>query len=221
MLAVFYFAGCSSKDPCAGTKPCEGDSCGRQVCKNYDSIPLEGVIDGATLHDMSVAYAADPRKGYVSKPGQESIWDTTQRDALSVVFTLEQLKNFISKMEQASCRAGCDSSTELAIRFYMIKYPSNLGSPTASVPECLKDLSATCASKHSLALVPAFKKAGVFYDFSLTNFSKDCFSIPMPTGNLSSIKMAAMTSTPEPGSAENHGGLGPPPAPGTYPTVDY
>lgn len=200
------------------TGPIQGstDKCGRQICKNYSNIPLFGVVDGNTLQKMSSAYAADPGKGFIT-PATATNPESQEQDALSVCFTLDQLKNFISKMEDAACSAGCDSNTELAIRFYMIKYPGDLG-PGSSAPLCLQDLPAICSNKHSLAMVPAFKRGDEFHDFSLTNFNKDCFKLPMKTIDLGSIKNAAILPTAGAGNGDNHGGLAPPPGLGIYPT---
>lgn len=221
LLGIIFFQACNptvEKDkPGVKTvsKDCGDDSCNREICKDYSGIPLDGVIDGPTLRKLSIDYAADPGKANITG---EFMADgrTPEKDALSVYFRLEQLKNFIWRMEQAACRSGCDTSTDLAIRFYLIRYPGDLG--TAAAAECLSTLSKDCANKHSLALVPAFKKGEYYYDYSLTNFSFDCFSLPITNNNLATLKSAAMVSSP--GFGDNHGGLGPPPAPGTYPTSE-
>ncbi len=211
ILAVFYFSACKQK---LDLKPGSTNKCGLVVCKDYSGIPLDGVVDGNTLRSMSQAYADDRGKGFVSLA--PDISGPPERDALSVVFRLEQLKNLISQIEQAACNAGCDSTTELAIRFYMIKYPANMGS--TDVASCLKSLPAFCSNKHSLAMVPAFKKDKEYYDFSLNNLVKDCFQHPLSITDSGSKRRAAIIAIPMPGSGDNHGDLGPPPGLGVYPT---
>ncbi|HRI25978.1 MAG TPA: hypothetical protein PLZ45_14970, partial [Ferruginibacter sp.] len=137
-----------------------------------------------------------------------------QGDALSVYFTLEQLKNLIWRMEKTACISGCDSATELAIRLYFIKYPKNMG--TAEVPECLRGLSPDCSNKHSLAMVPAYRRGSEFYDFTINALNPYCFKTPVIYDNPTMAATAALISTP--GTGDNHGGIGPPPGVGTYPT---
>jgi hypothetical protein len=217
-LGIILFQACNPKSKekssvtTTSAESATTDSCGRTVCKDYSGIPLEGVVDGATLKGLSIAYSTDPGKANITDALMPD--GSPTKDALSVYFRLDQIKNFIWQMEQVACIAGCDSTRDLAIRIYLIKYPDDLGS--GHVAECLKSLPADCSSKHSLALVPAYKRGSEYYDFSLTNFSYDCFGKPIPAGNPAGIKAAAIISMP--GSGDNHGGIGPPPPPGTYPT---
>lgn len=204
------------------------DPCMRQFCKVYPASYLNNSrIKGDLIKSMSDSFAADPGKGYISSsagvffPGginpniMKAGANGAVRDALSVVFDIEKLKTLIWLMDSAFCKASCDTTKELGIRFYYIKYPSTIG--TSNSPEDLGGIKAENRNKHSLVMVPVYRKRNMpgaeWYDYDLWSLEPGCFhKIFLP--NTSEFQFWGIG--PDPG--DNHGGIGPPPEPGTFPT---
>ena len=187
------------------------DSCTGKFCKDYSNIPLQGVISGDLIQKMSIAYSRDPAKSKINYNNQHVPVlpnKRLQQDALSVCFDLEKIKNFIWHMEHAICIAGCDSSQQIGIRIYYIKYD------TAGMPADLKHAIGSNLNKHSLVMVPAYKTGNEWHDFDYSKVEPGCAFTKIDI-SLSKFFSAGLISL---GSGDNHGGIGPPPAPGTYPT---
>lgn len=219
LLGIILFMACNSGSPkekidttkFGATKP-EKKDCLSEICMDYTDRHLEGEVNGDLLRDMSEAYADDKSK---SRIDYASKGDKAPKDALSITFDLEKIKHFIWNMETGVCRAGCKGKT-LGIRFYYIKYPQ--GVDTSDVPADLETVLRENANKHALAMVPAYLGSDRnWYDFDynmLTEGSCDLAgSIPPPKkGKGKSVALISI------GSGTNHGGIGPPPDPGTYPS---
>jgi hypothetical protein len=213
LLGIIIFQACKSKSkpkskfitPVMITKI---DTCDILPCKNYEGIPLEGEIDGSLLTTLSVDYSADLGKAFID--GCSATKGISAPDALSVCFKLEQLKNLIWKIEHAACLSNCDSV--FAIRFYYIKYPPGVG--TSKAPAGLEAISLLgCEGKHSLAMVPAVRISGEYYDLDLADSLSFC---PLKKGKQPGAgSKGYLTGT---GDGDNHGDVGPPPPLGTFPT---
>jgi len=186
------------------------DSCG--ICKDYSGMPLEGIISGRLLEKMSVLYSRDPGKSKVNyNPCNGGFITKRPQDALSVCFDLEKVKNFVWHIQTAACNAHCDSTLQLGIRFYYIKYDT-AGMDTRDEMRSWI-IHNGLLYKHSLAMVPAYSKNGEWHDFDYTQtIESPCVFRPVHSVN---AKIFGVTSM---GNADNHGGIGPPPQPGTYPT---
>jgi len=178
------------------------DSCNLRFCKSYSIDRIEGKLDGDMIKTLSESYSNDDGKGYINGRKDET-------DALSVVFDNEKIKTLIWTMENKACANRCDPSTQLGIRFYYIKYPNDLPRTDHGLGGLLQE----DRNKHSLVMVPVYKPAGseFWYDYDLTAASvKECF--PKDTTTTTHLVFGIL-----PGG-DNHGGIGPPPAPGTFPT---
>jgi hypothetical protein len=71
-------------------------------------------------------------------------------DANSIWFSLESLKNFIWKIEQASCGRNCANNLKLGIRIYYGRYPTTMQPLFPSLGEDF-------AQHHTLFMVPTFQ----------------------------------------------------------------
>jgi hypothetical protein len=184
------------------------------MCKEYPGVPLNGLVRGDLLDSMSKAYANDLNKSKVNfNPDQPN---ASVSDALSVSFDLDKIKNFIYKMDSATC--NCDSTKAFGIRFYYIKYTPSLlnNSALLSQDDPLWGLINANQNKHSLAMVPVYKNisGGDWHDFDINSIGKNCTFQPMGIKYLNKVTQAGIVI----GSGDNHGGIGPPPEPGTYPS---
>jgi hypothetical protein len=208
LLGIILFMACNHQ---TGT---DGDSiynppskCRSRMCKDYSNIELRGIISADVIQKMSLAYAADPGKSKINYKPEGG--PKQANDALSLVFDLEKIKNFIWHMEDAVCRAGCDSTQQIGIRFYYIKYD------TTKLPEELKSQFSKNLDKHSLVMVPAYKFKDEWYDFDYKNVKPGC-KFDKIALSLNKFVAAGLIN---PGDGDNHGGIAPPPDPGTYPTT--
>lgn len=190
------------------------DKCAGIACKSYDSIGIPGLVDGKLVRSMSEAYSHDIGKAYIK--GCNSASGRLKQDAWSVCFNIEQIKNLIWKMEYEACRAGCNrKDIKLGIRFYFIKYPEL---PDATIPEDFREIINLHKGKHSLVMIPAVWRKGrdtTYYDFVLNGGNTNCFFQPVRQLDGNPKLMWAVLPVDE---GDNHGGIAPPPRPGTYPT---
>jgi hypothetical protein len=228
LLVIISFMACNSnqQDSSKTATLTVANSCMQRFCKTYSSSDLTNSrIRGDLIRSMSDSYANDLGKGYISGSGitfDTGVFNTARttpngksRDALSVVFDIEKLKTLIWLMDSTFCARNCDATKEMGIRFYYIKYPPNLGTPNG--PEDLAGLKAENRNKHSLVMVPVYRTKNMptaeWYDYDLWTSKEGCFNKIFLLGGGES---QAWGIGPDPGN--NHGGIGPPPEPGTFPT---
>ncbi len=209
---------------CTSPSSTTGDSkCIENICKSYKFDDLKTSVSAAALKAMSEAYAMDQSKSFVHDRKGTSIIDSI--DATAIVFDIETIKALIYLMEEAKCNNKCNQKVQLGIRYYYIKYPDNFEVPPYSNGG-LNGMDPKYHNKHSLAMVPVFKKEGKgdWQDFDLRRSSQeDCFpafdvNAIAEEGKNSKGKERAFSLLVMPMDAgENHGGMVPPPYPGTFP----
>jgi hypothetical protein len=206
-LGIIAFQACNSdhpKEAVASTSYCD-DSCMVKFCKPYNYDLMPGVLEARIIHHLSDSYAGDNGKGFING-------DDNSRDALSVVFNIEKIKTLIYMMQDKACKYGCDPSTELGIRYYFIKYPSDLNPNRTDGLNLPIDNS----NKHSLVMVPVYRTNpnGDWYDYDLWVSQKgNCF----PAIDTNRMHVAPGGGV-LPDGGDNHGGIGPPPGSGIFPS---
>jgi len=215
-------AGC--KNNVSPTHP-RTDSCA-VFCSNYvtDSI-LQGMITMHTLMEMTDRYKKDKCKSQICPDNvvnddHNTARITPQPDALSMVFDLKKLQTLIWQMERYACQHNCNPKVKLGVRFYYVKYPADLGTDRADA--CLSGLRETEKNKHALVMVPVYwnegKKRWFDYNIWTRALNPGCFPIFSALDSL--VGVAAFAREGDPNSGDNHGGVGPPPDPGTFPSSD-
>lgn len=225
LLGIIFFQGCNpKKDDKLAASSSTADPCLMRFCKAYDGRDLQGKIDVKSIMEMSQAYKGDEGKSFI-KNTCVVVNDTHNiakigmgQDALSVVFDIEKLKNLIYQMECKAYTQHCDTSLKLGIRFYYIKYPCDLG-PLRHKGDGLDGLTTGESSKHSLVMVPAYKNkvSKEWYDYNLWDI-RTCFPW-IGIKNSTDDAVGRFTGI-LPDAGDNHGGIGPPPEPGTFPSSD-
>lgn len=188
------------------------DTCRWTSCKDYSSIELEGLIEGQTLQDLSKSYAGDFQKSKLNyNPCLYQPIGKLKNDALWTCFDLEKIKNLIWHIEHAVCKSDCDLKLQLGIRFYYIKYDTSRMLRGSSLKSWI--IQHKLVNKHSLAMIPVYNRGGEWHDFDYTQtIEPHCM---FDSVRLSNPKLRGIITM---GSGDNHGGVGPPPNPGTYPT---
>ena len=189
------------------------DPCSSRICKDYTHIELPGMINGQLAKSMSEAYARDQGKAYIT-PGPLGSKVRTP-DALSISFELEKIKNLIWKIEHSVCRVGCDTSVKLGIRIYYAKYPSSLGAQSRPQDD-LTGLPREYANKHTVFMTGVYKKNNQWIDFDFNKVSSGC-KFESIAVSLNKFSFWGLLEGQD-NSGDNHGGIAPPPAPGTFPT---
>ncbi len=194
--------------------------------KCYENVRLEGEITGEVIHALSERYKNDPGKGLitVSGPVLENVDDRNTlktlstavkrpEDALSMVFDIDRMKNLIWKMENVACDSGCTNQQKMGVRFYYILYPKK-----GENMDGLRDIPDEARGKHALVMVPVYwnstKKEWI--DFDYRNVGSVCKFSPIPYHGQRVELTPGVTGVS--GDGTNHGGIGPPPEPGTYPS---
>ena len=230
LLGIIGFMACNSSNSdhnaSATSEPI--DPCLAKFCREYPRTEPSGVIEGWLIDTMSGSYAADQGKGYITgtqdhpadphNPNIARAVSLGQRDGLSMVFDLKKLKSLIWKMHKNACDNHCDSTVELGIRFYYIKYP--LATGTDNPPRGLSGIGADVRNKHALVMVPVYKskRDNEWYDYDLWNSGNQCFRpiINMGREGDDVIYFSGVGAD----AGDNHGGVGPPPETGTFPTTE-
>ena len=211
LIVIFLLLYCNCRKKCASVPPGKpADSC---LVFCTDSVDrLQGMIDFNALARMSNDYARDPGKSKITGSGNPG-----KNDALSMVFDLKKIKTLIWQIEHYICRNHCDDR-KLGIRYYYVKYPPEVG--TSDAPASLQRIDPSERNKHALVMVPVYydKVKKEWHDFDIWNYPTSCFHmfpIPGGTSGLPSL-FGGVTGTEEGG--DNHGGIGPPPDPGVFPS---
>jgi hypothetical protein len=212
LIGIIVFQACNSnkQDKTVDVTVNPKNECLNRFCKTASFDTLHGTLEAGIIKQLSESYLSDKGKGNING-------NIKSPDALSVVFNIEKIKTIIHEMQEQACLKGCvDNLTKLGIRFYFVKYPGDLGSRN----DGLRGLPAENNNKHSLVMVPVYKSKvngtwGDWYDYNLWTVSgSNCFD-PIWLGQPDK-KLVARGILPDGG--DNHGGIGPPPEPGTYPT---
>ncbi len=191
-------------------EPCPG-------CYDYTATGFQG-IRAETAKMMSTNYKL------INQPLLAI--DGNIPDATSIWFSLESLKNYIWKIEQAACKAGCDNALRLGMRVYYGRYPESMTNELAN-------LDPAFAQHHTLFMIPTFQDTNnstVHWDFDPWHWGSDpCkpttmtqwFAIsPRPFGEQNSLIFSIdedqyfMNNNGTLSSALNHGDLIPP-----YPSI--
>lgn len=208
LIVIFLLLYCNCREKCDTSKKPDKptDTC-NVICLTPPNGELEGMIDYAALVSMSRAYASDP--------GKNTITGTRSPDALSMVFDLNKIKTLIWEMEHRQCSLHC-KKLKLGIRYYYVKYPSTLETPAA--PDCLDGIAATEKNKHALVMVPVWwdEQDRVWRDYNVWERSSECYPKFPPKTSADSLHIGVTGTNGEGG--DNHGGIGPPPAPGVFPS---
>jgi len=203
----------------------DDNNCREQLCKAYSADDIHSTLTAAIIQKMSEAYAKDKGKAHIyDKTGIL----TDKEDALHVVFDLEKIKALVYMMESKRCLNKCADNIQLGIRYYFIKYPGDLGEGRNEM-DGLDNLDTTYRNKHSLAMVPAYwdKAKDKWIDYNPWTSSSDVCYPSIPKNSAEAIERSAQTKEDKKPEAtlfmeptnggKNHGGLGPPPSPGTFP----
>lgn len=182
-------------------------------CFNHSTTPFEGV-NATTAWTISNNYKT------INQPLLEI--NGVGPDANSIWFSMESLKNFIWKVEEAVCEKRCPNGINLGIRLYYARYPEQLTNDLAG-------LNPDFAQRHTIFMVPTFQESPdsqIHWDFDPWHWGTDgCkprsmtewFATgPKPFGSENSLVFSIGESqyfTDGYGnltSALNHGGLIPP-----------
>ena len=176
-----------------------------EVYRQYDTVPIPGLISALNAKSTSIDYSRDTGKIYVTKNGLM----TEERDGLSLWFSIDQLKNYIWKIEKAVCAKKCN--LRLGLRFYYAKYSDT--SWTAGI-----GANGDYAFRHTLFAVPTFQhpRTNKHIDFDALYRGDWPSCIPLSFDSLLRsptypADVHVILSSPG-GEADNHGGMCPPPA---------
>jgi hypothetical protein len=225
LLGIIGFMACNSNHNATSTAPCAPlDPCLARFMHSFTSGELRGKIPAILIDTMSGSYAADPGKGFITGTvfnEPEDPHNTAKmafgqsRDALSTVFDLQKLKLLIWAMNKNSCDNNCDTTIELGIRFYYIKYPPDAGDENG--PLSLLGLK-NIKNKHALVMVPVYKskKDKEWYDYDLFGNNRGCYNPIHYSANDDDAVPVVYGIGSDAG--DNHGGVSPPPGTGTFPT---
>jgi hypothetical protein len=208
LIVIFLLLYCNCRKKChiCGDDKKSSDSC-RTFC--YDSTgELQGMIDFNDLVKMSRDYATDL--------GKKTITGTGKLDALSMVFDLKKIKTLIWQIEHNACVNHCPEK-RLGIRFYYVKYPSNIGTPEA--PHCFDGIGPDEKNKHALVMVPVYRDDNKkpWYDYNIWDKRPGCYWMFPQVAPKDSLYILFSASDGDGG--DNHGGIGPPPERGTFPAI--
>jgi hypothetical protein len=212
LLCTTLFTSCKRLEPGA-----PGDSPGlqRRLAAN-GGIPQScpGCTDYSTedFKGLSVSAAAKLSNLYSANHYPNYLINGSASDSRSVWFSLDSIKKFIFKIEQAMCK--CDVRSGLGIRIQFGEYPSPssmTGDPDFST------LNPQMGSRHTLFMIPTYNYNNVDYDFDPWHLGGSCtkptticewFNGP-DSSFFKSSQMLALSPDDSQGS-KNHGNLCPP-----------
>ncbi len=164
---------------------------------------------------MNAEFALGMTKAYQADKGKSIIESTTTEDALSVWFSLQTLKHYIWKIEDALKKQGCNlEEMDLGLHIYYAKYPDSLAMLERNLP-------VEYALRHTSFLTATYKDGKSNVDFDPWHIGDDkCKPTPLSkllepyrTGGQGQQKMMMKKGdgNDDP-SVLNQGTLSPPPA---------
>ena len=188
LLTTLFFA---CKQPAEKPHPWEGEFGGKEPA---------GMIDVNVALEMTKAYQADK--------GKSQIEGTDRPDALSVWFSLQELKHYIWKVEDTLRKQGCNlDSMGLGMHIYYAKYPDEAR---------MKELGfrPEYALHHTAFLTATYKDGKSNIDFDPWHIGPEKCK-PSPLKNLlyigDSVRPGRLKDGGD-GGVLNHGTLRPPPS---------
>jgi hypothetical protein len=138
LLGIILFISCNKTE--LGEAPVSPKYC--KPCTDHSGTHFEG-ISGNLAKSMFTDYKNENQPLLQLDDGTE--------DANRIWFSLEALKNFIWKIEEAACKHPCIRPLNLGIRIYYAKYPANMNHPE------LNTLPDNYAKHHTLFMVPTYQ----------------------------------------------------------------
>jgi hypothetical protein len=194
---------------------------------------ITGLLDANLAKEMSEDYYSDMSKEYVEYKGTYDgsgnvvVPMKSRRDASAIWFDIETLQAFINRAKHS---VGSNCRKKLGIRIYYAKYPDDF----ANKPS-LRGLNDDVKSKHTVFLVPTVwdDDYNMNIDFNMEAVGDSCKPVPFYkvmnvkpgvfVPGYSALTVARPNNTYkemllEDTAIQNHGGLSPPPDPGTFPT---
>jgi|GEM_PF-2534485 len=184
------------------------------TCKDYTNESFDGLSVTAAAQ-LSNLYAAHHYPNYTINGNAD--------DARAIWFSLDKMKKFIAKIEEAMCK--CDSARDLGIRIYFGEYPDAPGMQSSA---SFNMLDVNMAQRHTLFMVPTYNYNNVDYDFDPWHLGRGGCNKPTTIcewfGTDSSYinnNMLALAPDESTGN-QNHGNMCPPLCPegsSCFPTV--
>ncbi len=167
---------------------------------------------------INAEFALAMTKNYQADNGKAIIESTNTEDALSVWFSLQTLKHYIWKMEDALKKQGCDlEKMNLGLHIYYAKYPDSLAMLERNLP-------VEYALRHTSFLTATYKDGKNNVDFDPWHIGDDKCK-PTPLSELLKLSKASQQKMmkengddKEDPTVLNQGTLAPPPpGGGTFP----
>jgi hypothetical protein len=188
-------------------------TCNTKQC----TIPLPDILTMISLYQSE-------RSDVINSQHHSTTGNTEFLDAQTTVFGLEELKQYICKVEKSVRDNQLDETYKLAgLRFYYTVYPVNPPQipSTGNVVPYMQSIDADYREKHSLLIIPTYKSGIHYIDFDPEHFylpytsnNSSATRIPMP---MDSIPPFASILAHDPNSpckdgltSMNHGGMCPP-----------
>lgn len=208
LVSIIYFNGCKQDEEKMPALPCP-------ECKNYSDSGFNGLSVNAAAQ-LSGLYAANHYPNYTI--------NGALTDSKSIWFSLDSIKKFIFKIEEAMCKCGVNH--DLGVRIYFGEYPD--ASSMANNAE-FNTLDPVMAQRHTLFMVPTYNYAGADYDFDPWHLGKGgcekpttiCEWVNADDSTFLSGNMLALSPDQSRG-IKNHGNMCPPLCPegsSCFPTV--
>lgn len=130
-----------------------------KYCKDYSKEPVKSMISLDQAKSIADAYRADKSKALIE--------GTDTPDANAISFPLEDLKQYIWRIEDTLTKQGCNlEQLNLSFRFYYGKYPDS-----SQIKEYGVDPA--YALHHTVFIVPTYKGKSGEIDFNPFNIGPD------------------------------------------------
>jgi hypothetical protein len=208
--SIIYFQNCTPAKMIIGAQP---GSKKNWHCINYH----DSIFNGIPLTVADLMYNIYGTKQYNTLTGNAL---PNSSDSRSVWFSLDVLKKFFYKVEDTLHNQGKNQAMRLGIRFYFGTYPE--GKSFSSNPY-FNQLPANYAGKHTLFLVPTFdeivnnitvhKEFNAFRQSGELNMLLPMQPILLDTSTTVSTTPVSIFTITNDIYMQNHGEVGPPPAP--------